>query len=376
MNGVAQGINIDSLMTVMPDLGDNICMSSVIVDESAYSQEALNNLYANMDRLIGKNGVLNLKENARFFLATTYIIISKDVIPGIPARISEKIQFNFIIGDAVAEKVYSSIAVQVKGVGINESKALISAIQAIRWNNEALDKFVIDAKKEIIKYYTIEAPSIFKEAELLKKSGKYQEAIGLLISIPSACPLYKESMRKALVTYQEMIDNKASIFLRKAKAEWSSSPDRNGAEKAVAYINSIPSESKYEADVNSLLQEINRQVASIDKKEWEFKKQQYTDSIRHLKTEEQAAKLQEYAAKHPYSSKSYNRSTDSDSENDKGLFGGLIDKWNEQPTWKKVLIGGGIGLAAAGAAAVSAVSSIAGALLARTMFHVILPIPI
>ena len=376
LSGFTQGINVDSLMRNMPDLGENICMSSIVVDESMYPKEALNNLYSNMGRLISRNGVLNLKENIRFFLATNYNVISKDIIPGIPTRISEKIQFNFIIGDALTEQVFSSMAVQAKGVGINENKALITAIQSIKWNDEALSKFVVDAKKEIVKYYTNEAPSIFKEAELLSKSGKQQEAIGLLISIPSACPMYKESMRRALVTYQEMIDNKANVFLRKAKAEWSSSPDRNGAEKAVAFIDSIPLESKYETEVNTLLEDINKRVASIDKREWDFKKQQYSDSIRHLKTEEQAAKMKEYAATHPYSSKPYKRSAKSDSGNSKGLFGGLIDKWNAQPTWKKVLIGGGIGLAAAGAAVVSTVSSVAGALLARTMFHVILPIPI
>ena len=56
---------------------------------------------------------------------------------------------------------------------------------------------------------------------------------------------------------------------------------------------------------------------------------------------------------------------------EKGLFGDLVDKWNEQPTWKKVLIGGGIGLAVSAAAAVTTVSSVAGALLARTSFHLV-----
>ena len=105
---LAQGLNVESLMNNLPDLGDNICLSSVITDESNYSPEALKNIYLNMDRLISGHGILNLKENVRFFLATNHNIISKDIIPGIPTRVSETIQFNFIIGDALSEKVFSS----------------------------------------------------------------------------------------------------------------------------------------------------------------------------------------------------------------------------------------------------------------------------
>lgn len=81
--------------------------------------------------------------------------------------------------------------------------------------------------------------------------------------------------------------------------------------------------------------------------------------------------MREYATTHPYSSVKYSRSSKTKTDNGKGLFGGLIDKWNEQPTWKKILIGGGIGLAATAAATAATVTSVAGALLARTSFHVL-----
>ncbi len=368
--GYGQGINIDSLMGCLPEMGDNICLSSVVADETAYTPDALKILYSNMDRLISSHGILNLKETTRFFLATNHNVISKDIVPGIPTRISETIQFNFIIGDILTEKVFSSIAIQVKGVGLNENKALISAIQAIKWKNKEIENFIDNAKNEIVAYYTEEASNIFQKAELLAESGKYEEAIGQLISIPSACPQHKESMRKALVTYQNMINNQAIKFLRKAKSEWGISQDRRGAQNAVSYLDSIPSGTIYENEIAQLLQDINKKIDSIDKREWEFKKQQYNDSIRHLKAEERAAKMKEYIASHPYSSNTYSRST-KNMFGEKGLFGDLVDKWNEQPTWKKVLIGGGIGLAVSAAAAVTTVSSVAGALLARTSFHLV-----
>lgn len=363
--------NVETLMEEIPDMGDNIYLTAVIPDQSAYSKEALTLLYNNMNRFISNHGVLNMSEGVRFFLATNYNVVTKDIVPGMPVRISETIQCNFVIGDAMTEKAFSTLSVQVKGVGINENKALITAIQAIKWKSEEFDDFINKGKAEIVKFFTTEAPNIMQEAEMLSKTGKYQEAIGKLISVPSACPQYKECMQKALTTYLMMADNQASTYLRKAKAEWAASPDRNGAQKAIAYIDSIPTETKYEAEVNTLLSTINSKVSSLDKQEWEFKKQQYADSIRHEKAEEQAALMKEYEAKYPYSASSHKRSSQSGlspQTGGKNIFEKLADKWNAQPTWKKVLIGGGVGLAAASGLAVAAVSSAASAVLSRSIF--------
>ncbi len=364
--------NVESLMSQMPDMGDNIYLTAVIPDESAYPKEALSLLYNNMNKFISNHGVLSINEGIRFFLATNYNVVTKDIVPGMPVRVSETIQCNFVIGDALSEKVFSTLSVQVKGVGINENKALITAIQAIKWKSEEFDDFIKKGKTEIVKFFTAEAPHILQEAEVLSKTGKYQEAIGKLISVPSACPQYKECMRLALVTYLKMADNQASSYLRKAKAEWAASPDRSGAQKAIAYIDSIPSETKYEQEVNTLLSTINNKISSLDKQEWNFKKQQYADSIRNKKAEEQAELMRDYEVNHPYTARSYKRSSQSGSVSTqvggKNIFEKLADKWNAQPTWKKVLIGGGVGLAVAGGLAVSAVSSVASAVLSRSIF--------
>ena len=62
--------NVESLMAEMPDMGDNIYLTAVIPDESAYPKEALSLLYSNMNKFISNHGVLNINEGARFFLAT------------------------------------------------------------------------------------------------------------------------------------------------------------------------------------------------------------------------------------------------------------------------------------------------------------------
>ena len=358
--------SVESLMADIPDMGDNIYLTAVIPDQSAYPKEALSLLYNNMNRFISNHGVLNINEGVRFFLATNYNVVTKDIVPGMPVRVSETIQCNFVIGDAMTEKAFSTLSVQVKGAGINENKAFVSAIQSIKWKSEEFEDFIKKGKAEIVKYFTSEVPNIMQEAEMLSKTGRYNEAIGKLISIPSACPHYKACMQQALTTYLQMAESRANMFLRKAKAEWAASPDRNGAQKAIAYIDSIPTETSYESEVESLLTTINNKVASLDKQEWEFMKQQYADSIRHEKAEEQAALMREYEANHPYSAKSYKRS--SQSAGGSNIFDKLADKWNAQPTWKKVLIGGGVGLAVAGGLTLATVSSVATAVLSRSVF--------
>ena len=89
--------NVESLMSQMPDMGDNIYLTAVIPDESAYPKEALSLLYNNMNKFISNHGVLSINEGIRFFLATNYNVVTKDIVPGMPVRVSETIQCNFVI---------------------------------------------------------------------------------------------------------------------------------------------------------------------------------------------------------------------------------------------------------------------------------------
>ena len=342
------GLNIDSLMNALPDMGENIYLSVYLPDSPGYSANVGNLFTRNIQRCITNHGMINGGENSRFFVSMDYVILSKDIVPGPPARISQEVQFNFVLADAVEQKAFSSVACTARGIGINEEKAIITALQKIRWDDKGFDKFFEEGKQGIVAYYTQRGPEILIEAQQLDQERKYDEALALLTSVPSLCPQYKDCMRMALCVYQNKIDNEAATLINKARGAWAMSQDKEGAKSAIEYIEAIPVGSNHEQEVTILLDEISSRVKEINDQEWALK----LEELR-MKREAQQAKMY--------------RRTSSGGGGGGGLFSSLRDSWNDQPTWKKVMIGAGIGL---GAAAIGT-GAIASSVLSRSSFHFI-----
>ena len=360
------GLNIDSLMNDMPDVGDNLYISVVVEENENYTSEATRLLQNNLNHAVAQNGFLDTDGASPFFIAMNYNVLSKDIVPGMPVRISQEVQFNFIIGDAKEEKAFSSYACVVRGVGTNEQKAIIAAIRRIPWNDSTFKDFIKEGKQGITTYYDQRIPQIIEEANLLERQGKYEQAISKLTTIPKACRQYSACMRRALQVYQNMIDHDAYKWLAEAKKAWAASPDKAGAERVIALVDSIPSDSRYEVEVDSLLADVRNRIKEIDDQEWKLKMEK-------IKAENRAADrrmMAEASARRERGSSSIGGlfSGGSSRGNGKSFFGHIADKWRAQPTWKKVLIAGGVGLAIGGGVLTW---KAAGAILARTSFHVV-----
>ena len=361
---------IDSLMNDMPDVGENLYISVVVDEDPTISQDVISLLQNNLSRVVANNGFLDTDGASPFFLAMNYNVLSKDIVPGSPTRISQEIQFNFIIGDSKESKVFSSYSCAVRGIGINEQKSIIAAIRRIPWNDETFASFIRQGKQGITDYYDERIPQIISEVQLLEKQGKYEIAISKLTTVPKACAHYRNCMKMALSIYQNMIDHTAYEWLSKSKKAWAASPNREGAERAIALADSIPSDSKYEGELMTFLAEIKNRLKEINDQEWLLK-------METIKAENRAADRRYLAhnASNVRTNKNKRLRPESSqsgySSGSSNLFGSLVSKWNSQPKWKKVLIAGGAGLAAATVGAGFLTAKVAGALLARTSFHVI-----
>ena len=364
---------IDSLMNDMPDVGENLYISVVVDEDPTISQDVISLLQNNLSRVVANNGFLDTDGASPFFLAMNYNVLSKDIVPGSPTRISQEIQFNFIIGDSKESKVFSSYSCAVRGIGINEQKSIIAAIRRIPWNDETFVSFIKQGKQGIADYYDERIPQIISEAQLLEKQGKYEQAIARLTTVPKACGQYRSCMRLALSTYQNMVDHTAYEWLSKSKKAWAASPNREGAERAIALADSIPSDSKYEGELMTFLAEIKNRLKEINDQEWLLK-------METIKAENRAAdrrfvgydgrkKTVARTSNHIRSGQGLNKL--SGSAGSSNFLSNLASKWNSQPKWKKVLIAGGAGLAATTVGAGFLTAKVAGALLARTSFHVV-----
>lgn len=255
-----------------------ISLNAVVADEDIPA-EACRKLENRLTRAIAANGYADNGYINRFVLAAKVDILSKDVVPSTPARISQKLDVTFMVGDIIENKVYSTCTVSLAGIGTNETKAFISAFSKVNSNHKELQAMLVEARQKIMAFYIDHCDEIVHSAQTLADMQKYDEAIFRLISVPNACAdCYQKCQSAASVIYFRKIDSEAVTLLNQAKAEWMSHPDATGAQIVAGIISQINPQAKSYNEVTVFRQEISSKLEAEAKKEWDFRMKQYEDN--------------------------------------------------------------------------------------------------
>lgn len=257
---------------------NRISMNAVVAD-SDIPAEACRNLEDKLTRAIAANSYADNGYCDRFVLTAKVDILSKDIVPSTPARISQKMDVTFMVGDVIENKVYSTCTASLSGIGINETKAFISAFSKVNPNHKELQAMLMEARQKIVTFYIDHCDEIVRRAQTLADMQRYDEAIFRLMSVLNVCAeCYERCQSAASAVYTRKIDNEAVTLLNQAKAEWISHPDAIGAQTVANIISQINPRAKDYKDVVKLRQEISAKLEADAKKKWEFQMKQYEDN--------------------------------------------------------------------------------------------------
>ncbi len=273
-------------VTADSSIGD-IYISVVQPERNDIPQEAAGQLENKMHQLITANGIADTDPNGRFVITAKSFIITKDIIGGAPQRVSQRIDFTFIIGDIIENKVFESYTFSAIGIGINENKSYINAITKMKTNSPQFKSFVEKAKEKIIQYYAARCEQIILEAKQQAANHDYQQAIYQLMQVPNICDCSERCQTMMIEYYDAYTEFTAAELLNEAKSKWASAPNADGAAMAADVIARIPAGTKVQSELNALIAEINQKLREDDKRDWAFKMRQYED--------EQAKQKREFA---------------------------------------------------------------------------------
>lgn len=261
--------------------------------------EAAKQLEYKLTQLITANGIAEVDPANRFVLTSKASIITKDVVPGPPAKVSMNIDFTFMVGDVVDNKVFESFTISTVGIGVNENKAFIAAIKNVKPKNPELVSFLNAAKQEIVDYYTTRCGQIKQEAEREAAARNFDKAIYMLMQVPDVCDCAGDCQELAIKYNRTKVNTNAASLLNKAKAAWAESPDETGAANAAEILARIPGGTASQSGVDALIAEINKKLRADQKRAWDFKMQQYHDQVEKQKRDDQA-RLEQQRADNEY----------------------------------------------------------------------------
>ena len=281
---------------------DRIYISVLQPDRDNIPSEARNQLELKLNQILTQNGIANEDPNNRFVLTTKVSILTKDIVPGPPQKVSMNIDFTFIVGDAAENKKFESVTLSTIGVGINKNKAFIAAIKSIKTKNPELKELLEKAKTEIQNYYSYRCESIKKDAAAEAESRNYEKAIYLLMQIPNICDCAEDCQDLAIQYNQDCMNTRASPLLNEANALWAASPTPDGASAAADVIARIPANTNVQNGIDALTREINSKLRADQRARWEFKMKQYNDQVEKQKRDDQA-RLEQQRADNAYRAK-------------------------------------------------------------------------
>ena len=261
----------------MNDIG-RLCINVSPLSDNAIPAEAAKVLENRLHQIIAANGIAVNGIDKKFAIAANVITISKDVIGGMPTRISQKLEISIFVTDIVEKKEFGRVSLNAVGVGLNETKCYCMAFNTIKADNKQIVNMIDSAKDAIISYYRSNAQRLLKEAKSLADMGDYDEAIYLLSTIPNVCEKeYNDCQDIIYDIYKRKINHEGEILFMQAKAAWASSPNAEGAQNAISYLNDISVLATCNKDVKALLVEITEKIKQDQKAEWEFQLKKYED---------------------------------------------------------------------------------------------------
>jgi len=228
-----------------------------------------------LTQLLTKNGVAGLDYQGQFALTAAAVPIDKDILPGPPAKISEKMEINLYIVDVYNKLIFSTAVVTARGIGENENKAYVDAIRRMPVENKVIAAFIEEGKKKIIDYYDAKAEQMIKKAFALAKQKEYGEALNIVSLIPEECKFYDDALKAGITIYQQYLDNECNINLAAARQAWAAQQNSTGAELAGQYLaNILPDAACYD-EAMQLYKEIKDKVLD----DWKFEMKIYQDGV-------------------------------------------------------------------------------------------------
>jgi hypothetical protein len=252
----------------------------VQVADKKMSDEAKEMLENKMKQIVTHFGMGSMNGNFRFVMEAKVDILSKDITATAPQKVSQKLEITFYVGDVTKQKIFSNVSINCVGVGTNETKSFITAIQQINSKNEKFKVLLEEAKNEIISFYNTECVQILKEAQSLSERGKHDEAIYKLALVPDVCAeCYTQSLKMQSTVFTQKIEVEGKSIFVQAKTIWAEQPNSNGAAKIAQLLPRINPQVSFMQNVQAFIAEISAAVQAQELREWEQQVKEYNDSV-------------------------------------------------------------------------------------------------
>lgn len=192
-----------------------IALTPMVSDVLELPTTAKNALQQKLAQMALQNGMAN--QEGDFILTANYSIIEREATPTAPPQIAVKLEVMTYVVNLLEDIVVAEKTFTVRGVDLNENKALLRAINQINVRSQVAQDFINTARTNIINYYENKAQTLMIKAKSLGAAGQFSDALSVLEPIPECVPSFSDVQNLKDQLFSNWVDNEATNLLSEAK---------------------------------------------------------------------------------------------------------------------------------------------------------------
>lgn len=253
-----------SLSVVIPEYIENLNDSQISKLDTKISQ------------IVTAAGLSDSGYNNNFILYPKFAVNETSVVEGGMQNITVvNAELSLFIKQVDTNILFSTISKTIKGSGSSKELAIANVISKIVTNDIEYKTFIDKSKSKIIQYYETKCSDFIKKSDALVKTQQFEEALGLLMSVPDAVSCHNQIQVKAIEAYKGIQKKNCAKQIQLARNTLATN-DYSGT---LNILSEIDPASPCFKESQALAKSAETKVNAEEKKQWDFEMKQYNDTI-------------------------------------------------------------------------------------------------
>jgi hypothetical protein len=252
-----------SLSIVMPENLENL-------DDSN-----LSNLETKILEIVNKTGLSGTGYNNNFVIYPKFAIYNTKISKGMQNITFIDCELSLFIKQVDNNIVFSSISKKLNGNGTSKQEAISNAIDNLDPSEEPFSKFIEKGKSRIIQYYESKCADLIVQADGMAKRQSYEEALMVLLSIPSEVSCYSKVQAKSIEIYKNYQSYHCGKLLQQAQSDAA----QNNYSSSLSSLSQIDPSSKCGPEARALMGKIEGKIDAANRQQFEAAMMVYKDAV-------------------------------------------------------------------------------------------------
>jgi hypothetical protein len=251
---------------------------SVIMPDNIESLSAgnLSKLETKIIQILTASGLAATGYNNNFVIYPKFAIYETSIVEsGMQDITISTCELSLFIKQVDNNVIFATISKSLKGNGKDKQISITNAISKINVKDADFQTFISNGKSKIIAYYEAKCNDIITKAESLVKMQDYEQALGILMSVPEEVGCFSKIQQKSIEAYKAYQNQHCKEQLQSAKTQIASNDFKN----ALNTLSQIDPSTPCYKESQTLVANADSRLDAEEKRQWEMKVKIYNDNV-------------------------------------------------------------------------------------------------